>query len=82
VQEGGAVKLALASSTEDHEGTRVLLRTLLSLHPEIEVVGEAENGEEADDRRGHGARARGEEGQPAPRRPRGTGSLGARRAKR
>src|SRR5512133_338154 len=28
-------------------GTRVLLRTLLSLHPEIEVVGEAENGEEA-----------------------------------
>ena len=32
---------------DDHEATRVLLRTVVGLHPEIEVVGEAENGEEA-----------------------------------
>jgi DNA-binding NarL/FixJ family response regulator len=32
---------------DDHEATRFLLRTLLSLHPEIEIVGEAASGEEA-----------------------------------
>jgi DNA-binding NarL/FixJ family response regulator len=47
VQEGGPEARARLVIADDHEGTRVLLRTLLSLHPEIEVVGEAENGEEA-----------------------------------
>jgi hypothetical protein len=47
VHEGGPEARARLVIADDHEGTRVLLRTLLSLHPEIEVVGEAENGEEA-----------------------------------
>jgi DNA-binding NarL/FixJ family response regulator len=47
VKEGGPEACARLVIADDHEGTRVLLRTLLSLHPEIEVVGEAENGEEA-----------------------------------
>jgi DNA-binding NarL/FixJ family response regulator len=47
VQEGGPEARARLVIADDHQGTRVLLRTLLSLHPEIDVVGEAENGEEA-----------------------------------
>src|SRR5512133_3110915 len=47
VQEGGPEARARLVIADDHEGTRVLLRTLLGLHPEIEVVGEPENGEEA-----------------------------------
>jgi DNA-binding NarL/FixJ family response regulator len=47
VQEGGAERRTRLVIADDHELTRVLLRTLVSLHPEIEVVGEAENGEEA-----------------------------------
>jgi DNA-binding NarL/FixJ family response regulator len=47
VQEGGPEARARLVIADDHAGTRVLLRTLLSLHPEIEVVGEAEDGEEA-----------------------------------
>jgi DNA-binding NarL/FixJ family response regulator len=47
VQAGDPERRARLVIADDHEGTRVLLRTLLSLHPEIEVVGEAENGEEA-----------------------------------
>jgi CheY-like chemotaxis protein len=47
VQEGGPERRARLVIADDHEATRVLLRTLVSLHPEIEVVGEAENGEDA-----------------------------------
>lgn len=47
LQESGPKSRARLVIADDHELTRVLLRTLLSLHPEIEVVGEAENGEEA-----------------------------------
>ncbi len=47
MQEGDSENRARLVIADDHELTRVLLRTLLSLHPEIEVVGEAENGEQA-----------------------------------
>ena len=47
VEEGGPERRARLVIADDHELTRVLLRTLVSLHPEIEVVGEAENGEQA-----------------------------------
>jgi len=47
VEEGGPGRRARLVIADDHELTRVLLRTLVSLHPEIEVVGEAENGEQA-----------------------------------
>ena len=47
VQEGGAERRTRLVIADDHELTRVLLRTVVSLHPEIEVVGEAETGEEA-----------------------------------
>jgi PleD family two-component response regulator len=47
VQEGSPERRARLVIADDHEATRVLLRTLVSLHPEIEVVGEADNGEEA-----------------------------------
>jgi CheY-like chemotaxis protein len=47
VQESSRERRARLVIADDHEATRVLLRTLVSLHPEIEVVGEAENGEQA-----------------------------------
>jgi response regulator RpfG family c-di-GMP phosphodiesterase len=47
VQESSPERRARLVIADDHEATRVLLRTLVSLHPEIEVVGEADNGEEA-----------------------------------
>jgi DNA-binding NarL/FixJ family response regulator len=47
LQKGDSERRARLVIADDHELTRVLLRTLVSLHPEIEVVGEAENGEEA-----------------------------------
>jgi CheY-like chemotaxis protein len=47
VQESSRERRARLVIADDHEATRVLLRTLVSLHPEIEVVGEADNGEQA-----------------------------------
>ncbi len=47
LQKGVSERRARLVIADDHELTRVLLRTLVSLHPEIEVVGEAANGEQA-----------------------------------
>jgi CheY-like chemotaxis protein len=47
MQEDGPGPRARLVLADDHQATRFLLRTLLSLHPQIEIVGEAGNGEEA-----------------------------------